>query len=321
MAIDSIRLQNFTVFEDMKVEFSPGVNVFIGENGTGKTHLLKVLHVGNTQYSTAYVYNSHLMFGKMFNLSDTWFYVNGKEYPWVMNVVNGKISHPSTKISLEINGKYPSVFIPAKEVLSMSILTRIADEYKLRGDIDVTILDIISMARNCIPDPAPYLAKSVAIMLEQKMQGKVFYDEKNDTFWIERGIDEKVPFSSEAEGVRKLGLLWQLIMNKSIQPGDILLWDEPEANINPKWIPVLVKCIFELARNGVQIFLATHDYFLPKYIEVLANETDAVKFHSLYKTEQNGVECETSPKFTLLDNNEIIDEKIQLYREEIERTV
>ncbi len=40
--IKYLKLQNFTVFKDAELEFSPGLNVIIGENGTGKTHLLKL---------------------------------------------------------------------------------------------------------------------------------------------------------------------------------------------------------------------------------------------------------------------------------------
>ena len=73
----------------------------------------------------------------------------------------------------------------------------------------------------------------------------------------------------------------------------------------------------------MQIFLATHDYFLPKYIEVLsskedevlATEKDKVAFHALYKTDK-GVKCETDGKFTLLSKNAIIKEMIQLYEAE-----
>lgn len=41
MKIKRIKFQNYTVFEDQQMEFSPGINVIIGENGTGKTHLMK----------------------------------------------------------------------------------------------------------------------------------------------------------------------------------------------------------------------------------------------------------------------------------------
>ena len=40
----SLRLQNFTAFQDTTFAFVPGINVLVGENGTGKTHVLKVLY-------------------------------------------------------------------------------------------------------------------------------------------------------------------------------------------------------------------------------------------------------------------------------------
>ena len=43
-SIDKIRLRNFTVFSDLEIDLSPKVNVVIGCNGTGKTHLLKAAY-------------------------------------------------------------------------------------------------------------------------------------------------------------------------------------------------------------------------------------------------------------------------------------
>lgn len=42
--IKSLSLKNFTLFRDNSLDFSPGINVFVGENGTGKSHLLKLLY-------------------------------------------------------------------------------------------------------------------------------------------------------------------------------------------------------------------------------------------------------------------------------------
>jgi len=41
MPLTRIQLERFTAFDDIDIAFSPGANVIIGENGTGKTHLLK----------------------------------------------------------------------------------------------------------------------------------------------------------------------------------------------------------------------------------------------------------------------------------------
>src|SRR5690606_41501300 len=41
--ITSLQLKNFTAFTDLAIDFSPGINIIIGENGTGKTQLLKAI--------------------------------------------------------------------------------------------------------------------------------------------------------------------------------------------------------------------------------------------------------------------------------------
>jgi predicted ATPase len=40
--LKSLDIKNFTVFLDARLEFSPGLNVIIGDNATGKSHLLKL---------------------------------------------------------------------------------------------------------------------------------------------------------------------------------------------------------------------------------------------------------------------------------------
>ena len=44
MAVTGIRLEHFTAFDELNLRPSRGVNVFVGANGTGKTHLLKVAY-------------------------------------------------------------------------------------------------------------------------------------------------------------------------------------------------------------------------------------------------------------------------------------
>ncbi|MDR1586084.1 MAG: AAA family ATPase, partial [Treponema sp.] len=44
MALTKIELENITVFDSFSINLTKGINVFIGENGTGKTHLLKLLY-------------------------------------------------------------------------------------------------------------------------------------------------------------------------------------------------------------------------------------------------------------------------------------
>ena len=44
MRIKSLNIENFTLFGKNKLNFSKGLNIIIGENDTGKSHLLRLLY-------------------------------------------------------------------------------------------------------------------------------------------------------------------------------------------------------------------------------------------------------------------------------------
>jgi DNA repair ATPase RecN len=44
MKLESLHLSNFSVIRDANFGFSPEINVFLGRNGAGKSHLMKLLY-------------------------------------------------------------------------------------------------------------------------------------------------------------------------------------------------------------------------------------------------------------------------------------
>lgn len=44
MPLTKIEAENFTVFENVTIPFSQGLNVLVGENGMGKTHIMKLAY-------------------------------------------------------------------------------------------------------------------------------------------------------------------------------------------------------------------------------------------------------------------------------------
>src|SRR5437763_1521912 len=44
MFVRRVRIAKFTVFEEQTIVFSPGINVFLGANSTGKSHLMKLVY-------------------------------------------------------------------------------------------------------------------------------------------------------------------------------------------------------------------------------------------------------------------------------------
>ncbi len=182
---------------------------------------------------------------------------------------------------------------------------------------DKTYPTLIDKANRWKLEETPEIAKNIIPKLEKMLDGTITIE--NNDFYVKKTNGVMVRFDTEAEGLKKIGLIWQLLMNETITSGSVLLWDEPEAFINPKFIPTLVEILLELSRNGVQIFITTHDYIFSKYFGVKAEDSE-VMFHSLYK-ENDNIHCESEPKFNLLEHNSIRDTFIQLYEDEIERAM
>ena len=184
--------------------------------------------------------------------------------------------------------------------------------------MDKSLVNIIKKAQSMKLNDPPVLAQKIAPKLASIIGGTVFVKESDLTFWIRKTTGEEILFAMEAEGIRKFGLLWQLLMNGSLSSGTVLFWDEPEANINPKLIPVLVDVLMELAKNGVQVFLATHEFNLMQYLNLKKKDDDDVSFISLYKDNTGAVSVETAADYTHLAHNPIVEANIKMLRDDYE---
>ena len=65
-------------------------------------------------------------------------------------------------------------------------------------------------------------------LLEEMIDGVVVFE--NDEFYIKKNNGQMILFELEAEGLKKVGLLWQLLMTDNLNEDSILIWNEPEAN-------------------------------------------------------------------------------------------
>jgi ABC-type lipoprotein export system ATPase subunit len=128
-----------------------------------------------------------------------------------------------------------------------------------------------------------------------------------------------------AEGFRKIGLLQRLIDVGALVKGqtDVLLWDEPESNINPALMKLVVECLFELARNGQQIIIASHNYVMLKWFDLLMDKSkeDHVSYHALFRDENGEIAKETKDNYKMLSENAIAQTYSDLYNAEIDRSL
>jgi predicted ATP-dependent endonuclease of OLD family len=303
MAIKRVEIKDFLVFKGkFAMDFCHGVNVFIGSNGTGKTTLLKALYAGTQMSSSDFIFGITDMQTEYENAKAKVIFADGR----TMDV--GIYTTMELFCALKQNSiskKWSAVYIPEKDMLSNAKgLPETVKYNKDKAQYTQTEIEIIEKARVRISGPEQPLYRKICDLIQAEPEND------GESFFMRRaGIKKPIPFSSEASGYRKFGLLATLIRNEQIKPDSALFWDEPENSLNPELIPMLVDIILELARDGVQVFIATHSELLANYFLVNRKKSDEVMFYSLYKNGEH-IKYDSNDRFDLLNPNKLTDEPV-----------
>lgn len=336
--IEKLELKNFAKFAELPIQFSPRINIIIGENGTGKTQLLKAAYVANAALSDELqgadlakrlcrIYRpTGDSLGKLVRHGtpvgghaelDAQFFGGQR--------LHAKFTSASKTVALPLSIAKPAlgapIFLPTKEVLSLlrGIKSKEADQKTIESIFDSTYLDLCAKLMVGKPAKSEEVIESdprfgavyekLVNALEGRFSltdlgGSVLMSFDPGQYQVERDRaqhdlntrmkakfiarkGESVSANMAAEGIRKLGIIQLLLQNRQLDPGrsGTLFWDEPETNMNPKLMRLLAETLLELSRNGQQIVLATHDYVLLKWFDLLMDKgkEDHVRFHSLYR--------------------------------------
>lgn len=310
MPIRSIRVDDVMVFQRSKcvdeafeMSFSDGINVLIGENGIGKTALLKMIYAAaqwsvrepepGRRDSLARYFSFHLRDRDLLRDPECTSGDCGFSVSDGVHTVSYSISRNAFSGLEDWRGRNnPSVFIPSSEFLTHSKgLLALYQKYTNLG-FDQTEVDILVKASLPEVREVPEHMKPILEKLSDAVGGTVV--QEDGTFYICKRDGRTVDSSLEAEGACKMGLLWKLIRNGLLQEGTVLLWDEPEASMNPDLFPLAAEVLLALQKSDVQVLLATHSYNLAKYLEILRRSTEQVRFHNLYRKGPGGAVRSTS---------------------------
>ncbi len=339
MAITKMRFSQFTAFEELDFIASPGINVLVGANGTGKTHLMKVAYAACDISKTKADFAEKLIRVFMPSFQHLGRLVRRPQtsshdliechvgvfrddtlsiHTYFHNLVMRSGGVPVAKAKEWCEHPAESVYIPVKEMLANApgFRSLYAQREIHFEEIYADILDRAYLPLLRDPMDRDY---SLLADLQQIIGGEVTTEGEEFFLSSEQG---NLEFMLLAEGMRKLGLLWRLIRNGTMSKGSILFWDEPETNLNPKLFGPLVEILLELQRMGVQVFIATHDYVILKELDLRMNSQDRIAFHSLYHHQENGqIALHTTEAYLDIHPNAIAQAFDSLYDREVERSL
>lgn len=346
MKISRLNLSRFTVFKEASFDFSPGLNVIIGSNATGKTHLMKLLHCilsGMHFWELGEAGSSNPS-----PLNDSRFIANklaGAFRPDEDSI--GRLVHRTgapSHASVELNDSQGglmnfllttesaierfqntlsvgagSVFIPSREAFTLFEQFGRSNHWNKLW-FDETYYDLCKALSHEAPKGKRQdAAKALVEPLERDvLNGKVHL--QNGRFCVYRKGKGVIEAHLLAEGWRKIASLVRLIVNGSLARNGFLFWDEPEANLNPKLIRIVADMLRRLASSGIQVFVASHDYLLTHELSLAAEYPEQqpkdlkceTKFIALSHT-STGVVPQSGKILADLSENPILDEFAAFY--------
>lgn len=316
-----------------RVEWAPGsgFNIVIGENDSGKTLLLKTLYVTVRAMEEYGRGSDNRTFRQVLDNKLTWTFQLKKLGDLVRKgernrfrleadidqqkvfFTFGQSAEKGVGEAVEPaeSRKGNSIYIPAKEILSLDANIRQSREIDNQFGFDDTYYDLVQAVNK-----PPQIGNTLKYFdLARKKLGELVGGrmENPDKDWFFVKGKAWHPVSVTAEGVKKIAILDRLLGNRMLTPESILFIDEPESALHPTAIIKFLDIMSLLASQGVQIFMATHSYFVLKKIQLLARSLNlSVPLISLC-----GGEFSESDLHEDMPDNPIVDASIGLYEEEV----
>ena len=338
--IRSLEVKNFTAFSEAQFDFSKGLNVIVGENATGKTHLLKLPYAvmavsaeeaekPDSRQPTRAILQTRVA-EKIVGV----FRPDGSRLGRLARRQQGR-NRCEVKVNFQQRGTsigfnfasqnksevvidhLPSkwvdrmpVFLPPRELLTIypgfaSLYERHYLEFEETWH-DTCVLLGLPLQRG----PRDRDIKRLLKPLEGQI-GQVV--EHNGRFYLRQPHRGNMEMPLVAEGWRKLAMLARLIATGSLDYRGALFWDEPESNLNPKLIREVAKAILRVCGAGVQVFVATHSLFLFREFEILLN-SGFWKVESRYfalRQGDDGVEISQSDDVDAIKPLLLLDEELE----------
>ena len=131
--------------------------------------------------------------------------------------------------------------------------------------------------------------------LTSKIKGLIRGEFKGDVSGRKKVIffeKENVRFDilNVATGIKSFGIIQLLINGGFINKNTLLIIDEPEVHLHPKWQIEYAKLIVELVKRGIKVLITSHSPFFIEAVEILSKDIN----RNFYLAKQDGIIKETS---------------------------
>lgn len=125
--------------------------------------------------------------------------------------------------------------------------------------------------------------------IRDTIKGEVIYDDDEKDF-IYKKDDYKISIKNTATGIKAFGIIQLLIDNGFINRTSILILDEPEIHLHPKWQLTYAQIITTLAKNDIPILVTSHSPYMIEALKRFSDKEKISEYTNFYLSTENIIE-------------------------------
>ena len=298
-----LQLKNIGMIKEATVKID-GLTVIAGENDTGKSTVGKALFL-HLKYlvflkKLSLIEKDTELKNKVYNdLKKDLSHSN-----ILVNLIFSKQLSDDGNIKLTIGDKYLNLLIKNNQILYDDFLEK---GLKLKNDIFFPImietplvwnfnkffnqLALIESRLSTFGDKVeierPFLLEDIHFKLLtnnendnnnfniegiiKKIIDGSFKEDDLGNFFFERN-GNKIELANTATGIKAFGILQILSKNNYLNKDTVLILDEPEVHLHPKWQLEMAKIIVDLVKNDVKIVVNSHSPYMIEALELYSQK-------------------------------------------------
>jgi hypothetical protein len=282
-AIERLDIEDWGKLHDLRLELHPGLNLLLGEHGTGKSLALMLLY---------------------------WASAAPDERPPLPRSGTGRdrsmvtLATPGGAIELTVPGeaiaetvRRPALFLPVHW----------PEDPSRAGPWEAGLTRAL-LAQN-LTRQALVPVRSLMDLLRDTLSGETVGSGDGLAFRPERG--ETTPLALLSDGQRRLAILHALLRSGGL-PGSLVCWDLPETTLSLSMLGPLAGLVLGLAGLGAQVILATHSYVLARELSLIAEGASAIRYH-VFAEDRGTPTVRGFDQYELLEPNPPLEAHGRLY--------
>jgi len=156
--------------------------------------------------------------------------------------------------------------------------------YQQRTELPYHLIDLVEKINS--PTNIPETYHDIFNGIKKLIDGQLTFKINERRIVFEKNDGTSIQTFNIASGIKSLGIIQLLLSGGTINQNTILIIDEPEVHLHPKWEVEYAKIIVALSKIGIPILISSHSPYLLQAIPYFVDKYETQNITKIYYGEK-----------------------------------